>query len=409
MTEASTRLERLLGGPELAWLRTRVRARLERGGSLTGTVTLTEPTGPQRAAIARLLGKPVTSGRTVSVRLADVDEVLRRSGVCEEGLACAIETLTGPVERRAAADAARERAWQEAFAPLEEAVSGNEELTAWCEGVRQSGLVRRLLSEPHRAGPVLADLARVVSSLPSDGEHLGTFAARTVGSSHALDPGRPLATLAFGAARVLGDTPDGSGAAWQRAVWGAVGLLKDAVSSTVLVLGFPGDDGSPTGRALAAGASAGEPAVLTLRQLVNHPPWLSSEPVLICENPAIVSAAADRLGTGTRPLVCTNGQPSAATLHLLRLLHEAGAPLAYHGDFDWAGIQIANRLFTTLPIRSWRFDATDYNAAPSYGHPLTGRRIEAVWDPALAETMTTTGKAVEEEIVVDDLVGDLHR
>jgi uncharacterized protein (TIGR02679 family) len=185
-------------------------------------------------------------------------------------------------------------------------------------------------------------------------------------------------------------------------------LLKDEVSSTVLTLGLPGDDQTPTGRALAAWREAGQPVVLTLRQLVRNPPKLSGQPVAVCENPVVVSTAADRLGPACRPLVCTNGQPGAAVLHLLRLLVDAGAELAYHGDFDWGGLRIGNVLFDRLPARPWRFDTASYLAAAPRGHTLAGTAAEACWDGDLTDAMRASGKAVEEELVLDDLLDDLR-
>lgn len=60
----------------------------------------------------------------------------------------------------------------------------------------------------------------------------------------------------------------------------------------------------------------------------------------ICENPTVL-AAADTLGPACLPaLVCLQGRPSAAALTLLRGLHDRGASLYYHGDFDWRGLRI---------------------------------------------------------------------
>lgn len=402
------RLERLLGGAELAWLVERVRKRLACGEALTSTVALTGATAEQRVAVHRLLGRRPRPGSTLTVSLAAVDDVLRRSGACSDGLATAVVTLTGPVTERAAVAAALERAWREAFAPLEAVVDDQPGLAAWYLSVRDTGLVRRLAGNPEEARPLLDDLAKVIRNLPGTGEPLGTFAARVTNHAHSLDDGRPLATLTLNAARALSGVPDGKGAEWRRDVWASVGLLKDEVSSTVLTMGLPGDDLTPTGRALAAWCDAGQPVVLTLRQLVRDPPRLSAQPVAVCENPAVISMAADRLGPACRPLVCTNGQPGAAVLHLLRLLVDAGADLAYHGDFDWGGLRIGNVLFDRLPMRPWRFDTASYRAAAPAGHSLAGTATEARWDRDLGNAMITAGKAVEEELVLDDLLEDLR-
>lgn len=399
------RLARLLGG-ELTWLVERVRKRLERGETLDTSVTLAAATPAQRDAVHRLLGRRPRPGNALTVSLPAVDEVLRRSGASPDGLPAAIAALTGPIIDRTAHAASVDAAWRRAFAPLTAVIESRPELTEWHTRLHSTGLVRRLAGSPESAESLLADLARLVAELPSSGEPLGTFAARTAGDAHALDDGRPLATLALGAARALAGLPE----APSRETWAAVGVLRDDVSSTVLTFGFPGDPHTATGRALAAFKLAGQPVVLTLRQLVGAPPRLTTGPVAICENPVVITTAADRLGAACPPLVCTHGQPGAAVMHLLRALADAGADLRYHGDFDWGGLRIANFLFDRLPVRPWRFDAATYRtvAAAHPGTPLTGIPAVANWDADLAPEMTELATKVEEERVLDTLIHDLE-
>jgi uncharacterized protein (TIGR02679 family) len=405
------RLVRLLGSPDLRWLVDRVRRRAERGQPLHGPVTLSAATSAQREALDRLLGRRSRSGAALSVRLDDVDEVLRRSGVHPAGLLSAVVTLTGPVRDGAAETARREAGWQAAFAPLDEAADGREALQPWLAALRATGTVRRLAPDPVEAARLLTACARVVQALPTEPTALGRFAERTLGSAHALDEGLPLTGLVFGAARALGGVADGEGAAWRREVWASVGLLRDELSTTVLTIGLPGDPCSATGRALGALREAGEPAVLTLRQLTRDPPQLPLRGVRlsVCENPVVVAEAAERLGPATAPLVCTSGHPGAAATALLRAVVGAGATLRHHGDFDWGGLRIANVLFGRLPCTPWRFDTAAYRAAVATGpgRALTGTPAEAVWDAALGTAMREAGHAVEEERVVDELVADL--
>lgn len=413
MAPDGERIARLLGGEDLDWLVTRVRKRLERTEPLDGTVTLVNSTDTQRAAVQRLLGRRSRPGNALTVSLRAVDQVLRESGACPDGLAAAVVALRGPVVDRAAQAAAQERAWGRAFEPVEAIVESAERpaLTTWLEGLRAGGLVRRLADTPDRAGTLLSDLAAVLQALPASGEPLGRFAARVAGSAHALDDDRPLATLALGAARALTGIGDGSGAEWRREVWASVGLLRDEVSSTVLTLGLPGDTRTATGRALLAWRAVGEPAVLTLRQLVRGPLRFDvvGQVVSVCENPVVVSLAADQLGAQCRPLVCTSGQPGAAAMRLLRALVAAGAQLRYHGDFDWGGVRIGNVIFERVPAQPWRFDTASYRAAATscQGAELTGVPIAANWDPELAQAMRATGIRVEEEHTLDELLNDL--
>jgi uncharacterized protein (TIGR02679 family) len=435
------RLVRLLGDPELQWLIARVRRRLELGQPLEGSVTLADASAAQRRAAQRLLGRRPRAGRALSVPLDVMDEMVRRSRVSPDGLAAAVIALTGPVVVRAEANTAERLAWERAFAPLEDLVGrlaeaeadGSEELASWLDQLRGSGVVKRMRPDPGDARILLERLATVLAALPADGEPLGGFAARAAGGAHALDEGEPLATLALGAVRALAGLnppgPDESRSESRREAWGSVGLLCDELSSVVLALGLPGGEETGSGRILRAAQRTGQPVWLTLRQLVRDPPeWMTAsraapsgsaaasggnfagQMVHICENPVIVALAADRLGEKCLPLVCTGGQPGAATMLLLRALVSAGARLAHHGDFDWGGIRIGNVLHARLPLVPWQFDAEAYTRAAdsmTSPQPLGGAPIAASWDPCLSDAMRRTGRRIEEELVVDNLLADL--
>lgn len=410
------RLRRLLGTPELEWLLQRTRRRLEHGQSLDTSVSRTEPSEAERVGVARLLGRPLRPGRSLSVPLTAVDEVLRRSGAAPGGLAEAVVLLTGPVTDRHDALAIEIRAWDNAFAPLLAVTAAHratQTLTPWCEQLRTTGLVRRLAGgSPRSAASILADLARVVAALPADPPRsLAAFGAEQCGDAHALDDDRPLSTLARRAVQAITGAPDGIGAQWRRDTWASAGLLRDELSSQVLALGLPGDTATATGRALGALREAGQPAVLTLRQLVRDTPRPGPGGIAyVCENPAVVEAAADRLGSGCPTLICLRGRPSAAAVHLLRLLHDAGWTLRYHGDFDWGGIRIAAGLLPHVPWSPWRYTAAEYQAA-CVAHPattpLTGPPAATSWDPPLHHALIAEGRRVEEELLLDTLLADL--
>ncbi len=424
------RLGRLLGDPALEWLLARVRRRIELGQPLQGVVTLADASSAQRRAAQRLVGRPPRAGRGLNVSLQAVDEVLRSSGACADGLEAAVVALTGPVFVRAEALAAERLAWERAFAPLTDLVSrlvqagapGGKELALWLERLRGSGVVKRTEPNPQAARALLEHLAAVLEALPADGQPLAGFAARVAGGAHALDEGRPLAALALGAVRAVAKLaspgPDESHTEARREAWASVGLLCDELSSLVLALGLPGEQQTASGRILRVARESGQPVWLTLRQLVRDmPDWASArregpwgQTVYICENPAVVALAADRLGPGCAPLVCTNGQPGAATMLLLRALGASGARLVHHGDFDWGGIRIANVLHRRLPVEPWQFDTEAYIGAAdavASRQPLVGAPVHASWDPRLSETMDRAGQRIEEELVLDGLLADL--
>ncbi|MFF3556105.1 TIGR02679 family protein [Streptomyces tsukubensis] len=400
------RLRRLLGGADLAWLVERVRRRLARGQPLTGAVSLATPSPAERAAAERLLGRTPAAGRALTVRLDAVDAVLIRSGISPGGLAAAVPVLTGPVVPLDEVRRSEEQAWEEAYAPLTLLAEDRPEYAAWAARVRDDGLVRRLARTPAAARPLVAQTVRALRQLPVEpARSLTVFAADVLGSAHALDDGTAPATLALSGVRALTGHPEGAGAAWRRAAWASAGLLRDDVSSTVLTLNLRGT------AALDWLADGGEPCVLTLRQLARRPPRTAPPLVHICENPAVLSAAADRHGPDSLPLVCVQGQPSAAALTLLVSLHGLGAALRYHGDFDWGGLRIATTLSGHVPWRPWRYTADDYREAVAAAgpalRPLDGKPALSPWDPALAIALTRHGLRVEEESVLDVLLTDL--
>lgn len=412
MTDTDDRLRRLLGDEPVAWLVRRVRDRLEAGRPLTGTVTLSAATLEQRRAVERLTGRAARSGTSLSVSLTEVDRILRDSGTAPGGLAEAVRRLTGPLRDRNRERAELAAAWSAAFASLDAAVNRRDELSPWRQWLDTTGVVRRLAPEPDQARLLLAQVASVLARLPSRSIPIGRLAAECCGDAHALDDGRPVATLVLSAVRALAGLPfAGEGSAdSRRAAWAGVGVHLDELSSLVLCLGLPGDRRTPLGRALASCRDVGQPAVLTLRQLRCHEEPLRTERVRMCENPVVVAAAADELGARCQSLICVGGQPSAAVWRLLELLAAGGAQFDYHGDFDWGGVRIARTVLQRANWRPWRYDHHAYEAAVSAADPLTpllGDPATTPWDPELASVMRQRNVRIEEELTLDVLLQDL--
>ena len=155
------------------------------------------------------------------------------------------------------------------------------------------------------------------------------------------------------------------------------------------------------------------PFYVTLQQLIAMPvvPAIEAEPTVhVCENPAVLRRAAADLGPRSRPLICTEGQPSTAFHRLAVAVTANGGRLRYHGDFDWPGIAIANSVFRRHDATPWRLAAADYQAAvrEDADHvKLSGPQQPTPWDPALADAMAATARAVYEESVADPLIADL--
>lgn len=405
MVADEARLRQLLGGSELAWLVERARVRLARGQA-DGSVTLASATPAQKEAIGRLLGRRASGGTSITVRLADVEAMLRHAGVSNT-LAEALEALGGPLIDARAERRSAEAAW----AGLFDAVARDGRPRPWLDELRRTGLLRRLSeNDPGAARTLLEHALELERRLPAPGVALAELAAAVTGDSHALDAGAPLGTIAVRLAASTGGITAWEGAEAWREAWTSAGVLCDELSAPVLVLNLPADGDRLTDRALRLHAEAGEPYRLTTRQLLREPPTFASlaaaRTVHVCENPTVLAAAANRHARAAAPLVCLEGQPRTAARLLLDRLAAARARLAYHGDFDWPGIRIGNIVMRRHGAVPWRFSSREYRAARG-GRPLEGTPVAALWDADLEAAMIEAGRAVHEEEVLDTLLADL--
>lgn len=404
-----SRLQRLLGGPELARLRHRLRSKLLRKGS--GRLTMSQASELERVAVERLLGRAPRQGKSLSVDLGELSHALARAGVAQD-LRSALEALDGPlVDAQAHREAARQR-WSElldAYHPDADRLGVSD----WLEDLRRGGQLKRLAGGNEEQGKRLLDQAlAVLWRLPVRGMALSTLSAECLGDAHALDAGQPVSALVRRAlARhwrggVALVHPD------ERSTWAHAGVLQGGdITSAVLNLRLPVRGESGLDAALVHHHRLAEPGWLTLRQLLRHPPaWdVEGRDIFVCENPAVLAEAAERLGDRAAPLVATWGRPGAAVLTLLEQLEAAGAVLHYHGDFDWPGISIANALLSRFAMRPWRMAATDLEGcAHLAGKPLEGKPIDALWDPCLRATMERRGQALHEEQQIEALLADLN-
>ena len=336
-----------------------VRAKVENGTYGDRVRVGTDLTEAERRDAGRLLGsqwersgKPTTVG---AVRKAV-------GAACEadagDSLAALLNAHSGslrdfPAERAAAAHEHTSRR-ERAIAILTEA--GVDATVA------ELAVHRRWLGGAENTVGVASLLASLLRHLPADPPRLlPELAAALFDDPHALDRERALGRAAVRVLAAIQDVDAVAGtealaaatdgpliAARWRSIWERAGVLCDRVSSTVLVLNLP-LDGSNSAAALTSSAP-GEPIWLTARSLTGQ--WRPTgrvRVVRVCENPSVVEAAADNLGDGCPPLVCTYGRPSTAAHRLLHGLHASGVHLLISADRDTAGTQISDNLLTTYP------------------------------------------------------------
>lgn len=436
MNRIDTRLEKLLGGAELAALRLRLRRHFERAvpGTQPGVLRLGSLSAAEREALAQLTGRPPRDAKSMAIDLALLDAKLRDAGIAAS-LRAALERIDGPIAHLAAVRAAAQASWS--------AVVANCTHPALAEYLRRPtalGLLKRLArQDAAAAAPLLDAAAAVLRRLPASGMARAQLAAETLGNAHALDNGQAIATLVLAARRQIekglpgadipadrldddrdedredrpddrpDDTPDNPPEERTRDVWARAGVLVNELARPALLLNLPVQAGE------GHVCMAGEPAYLSLRRLLRTPPrWaVAGQTIFVCENPNLLAIAADRLGSDCAPLACTEGMPAAAQRTLLSQLAQAGARLRYHGDFDWPGLRIANHVMRIWGAQAWRYSALDYEAAAlGASHSrrdLAVAHVAASWDSALAPAMRHHGLAIAEEAVAVSLLEDLRQ
>lgn len=390
------RLRRVLGGEGLAGLRQRLRRRYAASDTPPDRFTLTHLASAEAEALAGLLGRARRPRASMQLSHGAIDAALHDAGLADD-LRAALETLDGPITDTAAARERRRRAWSEAFGQ-----ATDSRLARILAEPGVQGLVKRLAGRDVAAAErLIAQAECVLARLPGDGLPLARLAADTLGDAHGLDTGRPVATLVR---RALAEP--GAADSRPRELWADQGVLVNELAKPVATLNLVATGDDPGSHLVATAATAGEPLHLSLRLLGRQAPaWRTGQHVFVCENPEVVSAAADALGARCPPMISLDGQLSAAPRTLLDQLAAAGARLVYHGDFDWPGLRIANHIVARYGAAPWRYSAPDYR--PDNGPPLVGEPVEAAWDAALATRMRAANVAVHEESQLDTLIADL--
>lgn len=416
------RLVRLLGGEELTELRRRLRSHFERTNESVSvrSIQLARLTKSEQDALALLTGQPVRSTSSRRIDLNSVDAALLAAGVARS-LRHALEILEGPIVHRATERALRRAQWS----AVTTKVDHHPVLSRWLQVPNAAGLLKRLSKQDAAAADQFVRGAHeVLLRLPAAGLTRAQLAAEIFGNAHALDKGQPTATVVLAALRhhdmmqrasaeshIESDSDDSAidTQVEERArdLWAKSGVLVNELARPALFLNLPVQPGD------APLSPQGEPGYLSLRRLLRTSiNWsVDGQRIFVCENPNVVSIAADQLGVDCAPLVCTDGMPAAAQRVLLTQLAKAGAHLVYHGDFDWAGLHIANHVIKTHCASPWRFECSDYLQAVGEGvhatHDLKDSAVAASWDPSLTAAMQRRGIAIAEEAVMAGLLTDL--
>ncbi|MFN8074224.1 MAG: TIGR02679 family protein [Kineosporiaceae bacterium] len=403
------RLRRVLGGPELAWLLERCRSRIEQGRDLQGAVTRSPASAEERAAVARLLGRRSSGGGSVSLRLEALEAELRDSGVAKD-LRSAIEVLTGPIRDRAGERSEEHDRVGDLTAELDGGPHRSEDwYRKWVAMLQADGTLTRLVRRGE--GRLVGQAVAVLACLPADSVlAVPVLAERVVGDTKALSA-TPLARLVLRALAIRAGTAAPRRREEVRRLWTSAGVVADDLSSQVLVLNVRMREGAGlVGRWVAEAADAGVPFRITLHQWGLAPLVPVGPDLFVCENPAVLRTAAAELGRAAAPLLCTEGVPSAAGQLLVEGAARAGVRVHWHADLDWTGLRTTADAVRRYGARPWRMGASDYEEGLTLGESeaLRGSPADSPWDPPLAGLLHRHGRAVMEERLLAQLVGDLR-
>ena len=402
-------------GPEYKRLLDAARRSLERtGGDLTRTVTVKSPDDRERRAIIGITGQYRPEGVSVlAVRLADVDQAVREA--TGQGLGELLQRLGPPLKDRPAERQRMSDAREAAVRSAEDSfLTARGWFQAWMAELAADGTLTRLVNtgetgQVRKASRVL-EWVEQRTELKAAPMQLAELSATITGDTKALNHGTALATLVLRALAFRLGTDRPKTTDERRDLWDRSGVIVDDLASRVLVLNLPAN-GDGLGEWLTSAKAYGTPFYVTLHQLVTMPiTILPREVVHACENPAVLRRAAGQLGADSRPLICTEGQPSTAFHRLAGAITRTGGRLAYHGDFDWPGVMIATGVIARHRAQPWRFATADYETAIKNNADyvgLAGTPQPTPWAPSLAAAMTAHGRAVYEESVADRLIADL--
>jgi len=420
----------------------RCRESLERSGrDLDRSIQLSDLDEIERRAVAGLIGRLPGSG--VRIPLRDLNS--RLSAAVGTSLVGWLEHIGGPLRDRPAERATRAAGLQQLRNLVEDhTLWATDWAAVWLDGLDSDGLLSRMISEDASADletaldvleAVPVDVSPASGQLVSAQQERSTKATiRSTGAVRVGDRRLGATPLAIFAASSTGDTKalsqtrvaglveralclrvgcaTPSTAFERRKLWAEFGVELDDLSSTVLLLNVDAQRDSMLGTSLADAKVHGEPVVVTLRQLLRWSVTITSPHIFICENPAVVAAAAGALGSKSAPIMCTGGIPTDAFWQLGDAITRSGSSMSVHADFDATGLNIAGSVIERYGAEPWRFSSLYYLAAvETYG----GLKLPAVegdvgqtpWDPPLSATITTTGKIVFEELVIESLIEDL--
>lgn len=258
-------------------------------------------------------------------------------------------------------------------------------------------------------------LNMLVAGMPGGGQMLAVFAAGVSGNPHYFDRGTAAGQLLVHAICFYqGRALPQSAHAWRELMLG-VGIVPDALSSSVHAFGLRLRTADGYHPAYEAFCARREPCVITLENLQGVVGVdVCGDCVYVVENEMVFSFLTECARERAVTILCTSGQPRTAALELFSLLAAAHIRIYYSGDIDPEGIDIADRLWQQYKdsVSIWRMAAADYGKSMSAERIDQARlaKLKHIRHPALLETAACVrekGCAGYQENLLGELAGDV--
>lgn len=247
------------------------------------------------------------------------------------------------------------------------------------------------------------------------GQPLAVLAAKISGNPHYFDRGTAAGQLLVHAICFYqGRALPQSAHAWRELMLG-VGIVPDALSSSVHAFGLRLRTEDGYHPAYEAFCARREPCVITLENLRGVTGVdVCGDCVYVVENEMVFSFLIECARERSVTILCTSGQPRTAALELFSLLAAAHVRIFYSGDIDPEGIDIADRLWQQYAdtVSIWRMSPADYGKSMSSEHIDQARlaKLKHIRHPALLETAACVrekGCAGYQENLLGELAGDV--
>lgn len=329
-----------------------------------GAVRLTRPSEAEEAALSAFFKRDYYNQALIRIGLADFERQIQKNFSQEAGLGTVLAAYMGKPHKRAPRT---EKQGTFVAAILAEIPKfANTPAEAWLKEISvQSRRAYRksaeqYLSDPKSTLKTIRTVAKALNEIPC-GERLtplAEFSEKHTGSRDALDFSGARGQLFLKALACRFGLPAPVGKEACICLHLRAGLLSCGKISNVTVIGLAAQNDSVCEHF----EKINQAHVLTLENLSRFERVSAhGGKAFIIEDPLVFEAVCENLRGVKCTLICPVGGAGAAFLYLLGLFRAAKIPVYYAGNFDYKGLELADRLDRDFEnVTPWRYSREDY-------------------------------------------------